>query len=35
LSAKVKFSGKFSKFTLDAKISVDFSFGYITRDVKQ
>jgi len=35
LNAKVKFSGKLSKFTLDAMISVDFSFGYITRDVKQ
>jgi len=32
---KYSFPGKLSKFKLDATISVGFSFGCITRNVKQ
>jgi len=35
LNAKVKFSGKFPNYKLDATASVGFSFGCIIRDVKQ
>jgi len=35
LNAKVKFSGKLSKFKLDATIFVGFSFDCITRNLKQ
>jgi len=35
LNAKVKFSGKFPNFKLDATASAGFSFSYIIRDVKQ
>jgi len=35
LNAKVKFSGKFPNFKLDAMASVDFSFGCLVRNVNQ
>jgi len=35
LNAKVEFSGKLSKFKLDATTSVNYSFRYIIRDVRQ
>jgi len=35
LNAKVKFSGKFPNYKLDATASVGFSFVYFIRGVKQ
>jgi len=35
LNVKVKFSGKFSNYKLDATASLGFSFNCIIRDVKQ
>jgi len=35
LNAKVKFSGKFPNYKLDATASVRFSFSCFIRDVKQ